>query len=60
MYNLTKEESERIKIVKFIAIILVVYFHSYNPPFCERYQCVMKHWLTFAFLFYLPSDTILL
>ena len=18
-------------------------FHNYNPPFCERHQCVMKH-----------------
>ena len=37
-----------------------IFLHFYNPPFCERHQCVMKHWLTFAFLFYLPSDTILL
>lgn len=28
MYKLTKEESERTKIVKFIVIILVVYFYS--------------------------------
>lgn len=30
MYNLSKEESDRIRIIKFIAIILVVYFHSYT------------------------------
>lgn len=30
MYNLSKEESDRIKIIKFIAIILVVYLHSYT------------------------------
>ena len=22
---------------------LMEIFHYYNPPFCERYQCVMKH-----------------
>lgn len=30
MYHLSKEESERIRIVKFIAIVLVVYFHAYT------------------------------
>ena len=30
MYNLSKEESDRIRIINFIAIILVVYFHSYT------------------------------
>lgn len=30
MYHLTKEESDRIRIIKFIAIILVVYLHSYT------------------------------
>lgn len=30
MYHLSKEESERVRIVKFIAIVLVVYFHSYT------------------------------
>lgn len=29
MYSLSKEESERIKIIKFISIIFVVYIHSY-------------------------------
>ena len=30
MYHLTKEESDRIRIIKFIAIILIVYLHSYT------------------------------
>lgn len=30
MYIFTKEESDRIRIIKFIAIILVVYLHSYT------------------------------
>ena len=30
MYHLTKEESERIRIIKFIAIIFIVYLHSYT------------------------------
>lgn len=30
MYNLSKEESERIRIVKFIVIVLVIYHHSYT------------------------------
>ena len=33
MYNLSKEESDRIRIIKFIAIVLVVYFHSYIHSF---------------------------
>lgn len=30
IYHLSKEESERVRIVKFIAIVMVVYFHSYT------------------------------
>lgn len=30
MYILSKEESDRIRIIKFISIILVVYLHSYS------------------------------
>ena len=30
MYYLSEEESDRIKIIKFIAIIFVVYIHSYS------------------------------
>ena len=30
IYHLSKEESERVRIVKYIAIVMVVYFHSYT------------------------------